>query len=101
MIFVIAFRRLWKNNDSIYCIQYLPPPPEQESNGIYKGHAYSLLRLFSEGDLKLISLRNPWGKGEWRGDWSDRSPLWTKVNNDKNPNNSQSSGHFVLRRSNT
>ena len=63
----------------IDCIQFLARA--QESNGIYQGHAYSLLRLFSEGDLKLISLRNPWGKGEWRGDWSDRSPLWTKVQN--------------------
>ena len=22
-------------------------------------------------------MRNPWGKGEWIGDWSDNSPLWT------------------------
>jgi hypothetical protein len=23
-------------------------------------------------------LRNPWGSGEWTGDWSDNSPLWTE-----------------------
>jgi hypothetical protein len=23
-------------------------------------------------------LRNPWGKKEWTGDWSDKSPLWTE-----------------------
>lgn len=22
-------------------------------------------------------MRNPWGKGEWTGDWSDKSDLWT------------------------
>ncbi len=22
-------------------------------------------------------MRNPWGKGEWKGDWSDGSKLWT------------------------
>jgi len=22
-------------------------------------------------------LRNPWGKGEWQGEWSDNSSIWT------------------------
>ena len=22
-------------------------------------------------------MRNPWGQGEWKGDWSDASPKWT------------------------
>lgn len=26
----------------------------------------------------LIKLRNPWGKKEWIGEWSDGSPSWTK-----------------------
>lgn len=24
-----------------------------------------------------MQIRNPWGKGEWTGDWSDDSSLWT------------------------
>ena len=27
---------------------------------------------------KLVKLRNPWGKGEWRGSWSDDWPGWTE-----------------------
>ena len=29
------------------------------------------------GPERLVQLRNPWGKLEWRGDWSDNSALWT------------------------
>ena len=27
---------------------------------------------------KLVKIRNPHGQTEWKGDWSDNSPLWTK-----------------------
>lgn len=26
---------------------------------------------------KLVKMRNPWGRGEWQGDWSDSSYKWT------------------------
>jgi calpain-15 len=48
-----------------------------DSNGIVAGHAYSLLGAYETPKYKLVKLRNPWGKGEWKGDFSDESPLWT------------------------
>lgn len=65
--------------------------------GICGSHAYSLLATFELEKLgggnyklltreeskdsmnieKLVQLRNPWGKGEWAGDWSDSSYKWT------------------------
>lgn len=51
--------------------------------GIVGGHAYSLLGvkdLYDEsGNLavRLLLTRNPWGRTEYTGDWSDRSGLWT------------------------
>eukprot|EP00611_Tribonema_gayanum_P004380 TRINITY_DN1354_c0_g2_i2.p1 TRINITY_DN1354_c0_g2~~TRINITY_DN1354_c0_g2_i2.p1 ORF type:complete len:352 (+),score=64.53 TRINITY_DN1354_c0_g2_i2:243-1298(+) len=45
-------------------------------SGLYSGHAYTVLQAVetSHGHL-LLQLRNPWGRGEWRGDWSDASGM--------------------------
>ena len=53
-----------------------------EAMGLLTEHAYSLLRVVDVpraggGVWRLVQLRNPWGKLEWRGDWSETSPLWT------------------------
>lgn len=54
--------------------------------GLAGSHAYSLLGVYevvNDGEWRraskyskgkkerLVKLRNPWGKGEWNGDWSD------------------------------
>jgi hypothetical protein len=39
--------------------------------GIVFGHAYSVLRLYDEGETRLVQLRNPHGQTEWKGKWSD------------------------------
>jgi len=28
-------------------------------------------------EVRLIKLRNPWGKFEWDGEWNDQSDVWT------------------------
>lgn len=56
--------------------------------GLVAGHAYSILDAMSfkdssqpGGRLKLIQLRNPWGKHEWTGPWSDGSEEWEQYSN--------------------
>ncbi|MEQ2288216.1 hypothetical protein AMECASPLE_020477, partial [Ameca splendens] len=63
----------------------------QMDNGLVKGHAYSVtavkeVRLqprhgyTGKEAIPLVRMRNPWGKTEWKGAWSDSSEEWSKVN---------------------
>ena len=58
-----------------------------ESLGLIPGHAYSVIKVeeinTKDGKEKLVNLRNPWGHGEWNGDWCDSSPKWTEEIRDK------------------
>uniref|UniRef100_A0A0B7B7Z1 Calpain catalytic domain-containing protein n=1 Tax=Arion vulgaris TaxID=1028688 RepID=A0A0B7B7Z1_9EUPU len=62
------------------------------ASGLVKGHAYGitsvknvhlegsgLFGLFNREKLPMIRLRNPWGKGEWKGAFSDGSTEWNKI----------------------
>ncbi|KAG6877180.1 hypothetical protein C0993_009602 [Termitomyces sp. T159_Od127] len=46
-------------------------------NGLYGGHAYSVLRALECKGKRFVVIRNPWGKSEWTGPWSDGSKEWT------------------------
>ncbi|XP_023116954.2 calpain-1 catalytic subunit-like isoform X2 [Amphiprion ocellaris] len=52
-------------------------------NGLVQGHAYTVTgvkQVMSQGKFaNLVRLWNPWGQGEWCGDWSDQSSLWQTV----------------------
>ncbi|CAM9498597.1 unnamed protein product [Lampetra fluviatilis] len=61
--------------------------PEQKTrDGLVLGHAYSITgveRVKVDGEVvELVRLRNPWGKVEWNGTWSDSSPVWKCVDCD-------------------
>ncbi|NXC39385.1 CAN14 protein, partial [Penelope pileata] len=49
-------------------------------NGLVAGHAYTVTGIrkvtCQYGPENLVRLRNPWGKIEWKGDWSDSSSKW-------------------------
>ena len=53
-------------------------PEADAGNGLYLGHAYSLLDLGEievkeKKKVKLLKIRNPWGRGEWEGPYGDDS----------------------------
>ena len=49
--------------------------------GLSPGHAYTVLGVMEidtgKGKEKVVRLRNPYGNGEFNGDWSDNSKKWT------------------------
>ncbi|XP_074844682.1 calpain-14-like [Carettochelys insculpta] len=49
-------------------------------NGLVVGHAYTVTGMRKVtckcGSESLVRLRNPWGKIEWKGAWSDSSENW-------------------------
>ncbi|NXN87181.1 CAN14 protein, partial [Bombycilla garrulus] len=61
---------------SLSCIQ----TTKVLKNGLVAGHAYTVTGIrkvtCQYGPENLVRLRNPWGKIEWRGDWSDSSYKW-------------------------
>ena len=50
--------------------------PTGRSMHVAQGHAYSVVAIKEIDGFKLVKLRNPWGRFEWKGNWSDNSPLW-------------------------
>uniref|UniRef100_A0A8C5KJ53 Calpain-12 n=1 Tax=Jaculus jaculus TaxID=51337 RepID=A0A8C5KJ53_JACJA len=49
-------------------------------DGLVKGHAYSVTGTHKVSlgftKVRLLRLRNPWGRVEWSGPWSDSCPHW-------------------------
>ena len=51
--------------------------------GLILNHAYSILGIFEVEDpkdkarpIRLLSLMNPWGQGEWTGKFADEDEAW-------------------------
>lgn len=47
--------------------------------------------------LTLLKVRNPWGRKEWKGNWSFRSPYWTpELRKHVNYENDPKDGSFFM-----
>jgi hypothetical protein len=53
-------------------------PEAPKNKGLIPGHAYSVIIAKEANGVKLLNVRNPWGKFEWDGDYGDNSALWTQ-----------------------
>ncbi|XP_063775917.1 calpain-14-like [Pseudophryne corroboree] len=58
-------------------------PERVLQNGLVAGHAYTVTGIrqvtCKSGTENLVRLRNPWGKIEWKGNWSDSSSKWDQL----------------------
>eukprot|EP00668_Euglena_longa_P015348 GGOE01019422.1.p1 GENE.GGOE01019422.1~~GGOE01019422.1.p1 ORF type:complete len:1076 (-),score=106.68 GGOE01019422.1:137-3058(-) len=68
--------------------------------GLVERHAYTVLK-FREVSLrgkthKIVLLRNPYGRIEWQGDWSDKSRLWTPELRQELQHTNQDDGSFWM-----
>ncbi|TGJ88705.1 hypothetical protein E0Z10_g18 [Xylaria hypoxylon] len=70
---------LMKVNDQFLfgCSTGMWRPVWGERKGIVELHAYSVMRAVEMDGQRLVLLKNPWGKYEWTGPWSDGSKEWT------------------------
>ena len=71
-----------------------------EEAGLSPGHAYTVLGVHEldgpRGKEKVVRLRNPWGNGEWNGDWSDSSSKWTTATKNKMSFIKRDDGDFYM-----
>eukprot|EP00931_Biecheleriopsis_adriatica_P021725 TRINITY_DN14128_c0_g3_i2.p1 TRINITY_DN14128_c0_g3~~TRINITY_DN14128_c0_g3_i2.p1 ORF type:complete len:631 (+),score=113.70 TRINITY_DN14128_c0_g3_i2:38-1894(+) len=75
--------RFYHRHGAVLCCGGVKPAGEKQ--GLVPKHAFSLLQVrtvnvswHSDEFLRMVQVRNPWGTGEWKGPWSDSSPLWEK-----------------------
>ncbi|XP_028920617.1 calpain-12 isoform X2 [Ornithorhynchus anatinus] len=55
----------------------------ETEDGLVRGHAYSVTGTYKVSlgftKVRLLRLRNPWGRVEWKGAWSDGCPRWAAL----------------------
>ncbi|CAE6479474.1 unnamed protein product [Rhizoctonia solani] len=68
------------NEDRLFgCYIYKMAGGDEETtvNGLFSAHAYSVISAMEVNEKRFLRIRNPWGKTEWTGAWSDGSKEWT------------------------
>lgn len=70
--------RFWKEELSqVNKIFLMGASTDVDETGIIGMHAYSILTAKEVKGKRFVKVRNPWGKTEWKGPWSDGSSEWT------------------------
>ncbi|KAJ7589146.1 hypothetical protein C8J56DRAFT_937820 [Mycena floridula] len=64
------------NKDRLFACAYMSGSVFSAS-GLIANHAYAVLRAVEVNGKQFVIVRNPWGKSEWTGPWSDGSKEWT------------------------
>lgn len=77
-------RSLLEKGALINCANSQGPLEKSNEFGILFRHAYSVTALETVkstiGPVQLVRIRNPWGKAEWEGPWSDNKGIeWHMV----------------------
>lgn len=84
--FWLFLNKGFEKNSIIGC-SITPDPSVREarmSNGLVRGHAYTVTKVLEVYDSQLIRIRNPWGNEvEWNGAWSDESEEWNSIEEDE------------------
>ena len=70
--------RLHQNGHYLVAASHPGSDRNKNKDNIVQGHAYCILRVVDTHGVQLLQMRNPWGEGEWTGDWSDDSKLWKR-----------------------
>ncbi|XP_068085101.1 calpain-9 [Anabrus simplex] len=75
----ILIRQEFRNGSVITCGR-----GDIETAGLVTNHAYTVtgarrVELPGQAVVKLLRIRNPWGKVEWSGEWGDSDSRWKKV----------------------
>mmetsp|Transcript_43880 Transcript_43880/g.121994 ORF Transcript_43880/g.121994 Transcript_43880/m.121994 type:complete len:759 (-) Transcript_43880:115-2391(-) len=75
-----------QKNYLMCCGSHAGSDKDLNSFGVVQGHAYTIIAVelnVAGSGFDMLMLRNPWGTGEWTGDWSDQSDMWTRYPNVK------------------
>jgi len=65
--------------------------------GLVPNHGYSIISAHEYKKYRILKLRNPWGKFEWKGDFGDNSKLWTKEMKEKIGYSNVDDGQFCMK----
>ncbi|XP_051909218.1 calpain-3b isoform X2 [Hippocampus zosterae] len=81
-------RKALQRGSLMGCSIDVTSPSEMQSKtelGLVRGHAYSIIALeecdevAKDSKMRLIRLRNPWGRVLWKGPWSANSKEWSTI----------------------